>query len=224
MIRPVQVLVIRSALVMSLVMIVVCLALAGQVSIAAGEVMAAAAQTEAAQPLSNKQAAEPAAQQSNQPESQTFSDQPAPAQAAGEECRVSDSFPEEVRQWCDLITQYADEHNVAPDLVAAVIWLESGGKATAYSRSGAVGLMQVMPRDGIAAKFQCINGPCFASRPTIEELEDPEFNIEYGTRMLAGLFEKKNSWRDALRSYGPMDVGYSYADKVLAIYQRYGSN
>lgn len=220
MIRPVQILVIRSALVMSLIMIVVCLALAGQVTTAAGEVMVAAAQTEAAHSLQNDQAAGPAAQ----PEGQLPSEQPAPAQAAGEECRVSDSFPEEVRQWCELITNYADEHNVAPDLVAAVIWLESGGKATAYSRSGAVGLMQVMPRDGIAAKFQCINGPCFSSRPTIEELEDPEFNIEYGTRMLAGLFEKKNSWRDALRSYGPMDVGYSYADKVLAIYDRYGRN
>ena len=220
MIRPVQVLVIRSALVMSLIMIVVCLALAGQVTTAAGEVMVAAAQTEAAHSLPSSLAAGQVAQVDSQPSS----GQASPAQAASEECRVSDSFPEEVRQWCELITQYADEHNVAPDLVAAVIWLESGGKATAYSRSGAVGLMQVMPRDGIAEKFQCINGPCFASRPTIEELEDPAYNIEYGTRMLAGLFERKNSWRDALRSYGPMDVGYSYADKVLAIYERYGSN
>jgi soluble lytic murein transglycosylase-like protein len=222
MIRPVQVLVIRSALVMSLVIVVVCLALAGQVTTAADEVMAAAAQTEAAQPLSKNQFSEPATQSAAQPENLPPSEQPVPA--SSEECQVSDSFPEEVRQWCELITRYADEHNVAPDLVAAVIWLESGGKAAAYSRSGAVGLMQVMPRDGIAEKFQCINGPCFASRPTIEELEDPAYNIEYGTRMLAGLFERKNSWRDALRSYGPMDVGYSYADKVLAIYERYGSN
>lgn len=94
----------------------------------------------------------------------------------------------------------------------------------AYSRSGAVGLMQVMPRDGLAAKFQCVNGPCFASRPTRAELEDPAFNIEYGTRMLAGLYQRLESWRDALRSYGPMDVGYSYADKVLAIYERYGND
>ena len=27
--------------------------------------------------------------------------------------------------------------------------------------------------------------------------------------------------RDALRQYGPMDVGYSYADRVLAIYENY---
>lgn len=220
MIRPVQILVIRSAVVTSVAMIVVCLALAGQASSAAGEVMAAAVQTEAALPP----ATNPGTGSEAQPVTQPENPQTSPAQAFTDECRVSDSFPYEVRQWCDLITRYADQHNVAPDLVAAVIWLESGGKPKAYSRSGAVGLMQVMPRDGIAAKFQCINGPCFASRPTIEELEDPAYNIEYGTRMLAGLFERKNSWRDALRSYGPMDVGYSYADKVLAIYERYGSN
>jgi soluble lytic murein transglycosylase-like protein len=84
-----------------------------------------------------------------------------------------------------------------------------------------VGLMQVMPRDGLAASFECINGPCFASRPTIEELQDPSFNVEYGVRMLAGLNARLGGLREALKAYGPMDVGYSYADKVLAIYENY---
>ena len=107
-------------------------------------------------------------------------------------------------------------------MIAALIWQESGGNPVAYSSSGAVGLMQVMPRDGLAANFICANGPCFASRPTIEELQDPKFNVKYGTAMLAGLLERSGSLRDALKSYGPMDVGYYYADKVLAIYQKYG--
>ena len=98
--------------------------------------------------------------------------------------------------------------------------MESGGNPLAYSRSGAVGLMQVMPRDGIAASFQCVNGPCFASRPTIAELQDPEFNVEYGTRMLAGLFARLGSLREALHAYGPMDVGYTYADRILAVFER----
>lgn len=98
---------------------------------------------------------------------------------------------------------------------------ESGGNPKAYSHSGAVGLMQIMPRDGIAASFMCINGPCFGSRPTIKELEDPEFNIEFGTRMLSGLISKYGNVRDALKFYGPMDVGYNYADKVLAIYENH---
>src|SRR4030042_807858 len=85
----------------------------------------------------------------------------------------------------------------------------------------AVGLMQVMPRDGIAAAFECINGPCFASRPTIEELQDPSFNIEYGSQMLAGLIGRLGNMREALKSYGPMDVDYRYADTVLAIFENY---
>lgn len=145
---------------------------------------------------------------------------PAAADAA-QECPLSSGFPTEVRRWCDLITRYASEHDLPADLIAALIWLESGGDPTAYSRSGAVGLMQVMPRDGLAANFVCINGPCFANRPSRAELEDPEFNISYGTRMLAGLYSRSQNLREALRSYGPMDVGYRYADLVLNLYQQH---
>jgi hypothetical protein len=41
--------------------------------------------------------------------------------------------------------------------------------------------------------------------------------------MLAGLVGKHGNIRDALKSYGPMDVGYYYADKVMGIYERYGN-
>ena len=121
-----------------------------------------------------------------------------------------------------MITAKAEQTGLAPDLIAALIWQESGGNPLAYSKSGAVGLMQVMPRDGLAANFTCTNGPCFASRPSIAELQDPEFNVDYGTGMLAGLVKHSGSLREALKAYGPMDVGYYYADKVLGIYQQYG--
>jgi len=136
-------------------------------------------------------------------------------------CQLSIAYPDDIHQWCSLITQYAQEYGFPPDLIAALIWQESGGNPSAYSRSGAVGLMQVMPRDGLASSFMCVNGPCFANRPTTEELEDPEFNVMYGTRMLANLVKRYGNLREALKSYGPKDVGYSYADKVLGIYQRY---
>lgn len=138
-------------------------------------------------------------------------------------CRISDKYPHDILQWCDLITRYAEKHEFAPDLIAALIWQESGGKPMAYSKSGAVGLMQVMPRDGTASTFMCINGPCFANRPSINELQDPEFNVKYGTRMLARLVNENGNLRDALRAYGPKDVGYYYADKVIGIYQTYGA-
>ena len=94
---------------------------------------------------------------------------------------------------------------------------ESGGQSEIISLSGAVGLMQVMPRDGIASEFICVNGPCFVGRPSTDELLDPEYNVDYGSRMLAGLIEKHGSEREALKAYGPYNVGYYYADKVLAI-------
>jgi soluble lytic murein transglycosylase-like protein len=140
---------------------------------------------------------------------------------ADSNCKLSSDYPESIDQWCSQITYYSEQKNLDPDLIAAVMLQESGGNPTAYSKSGAVGLMQVMPRDGIASSFQCVNGPCFANRPSSQELQNPEFNVEYGTGMLAGLVSRHGDVREALRAYGPMDVGYYYADKVLSIYQAY---
>ena len=98
---------------------------------------------------------------------------------------------------------------------------ESGGDPLAYSASGAVGLLQVMPRDGLAEAFQCINGPCFAARPSISELQDPAYNLDFGTRLLKGLLAGAGDLREALRAYGPVGVEYAYADDVLAILEGY---
>lgn len=143
------------------------------------------------------------------------------AQKSARGCGLSAAVPEEIRQWCELIENAAQEQNLDPALIAAVITQESSGDPSSYSSSGAVGLMQVMPKDGLAASFQCIHGPCFAARPGMDELFDPHFNVQYGTQMLAGLVRKHGNLRDALRAYGPMDVGYTYADLVLGIYAGY---
>jgi hypothetical protein len=137
-------------------------------------------------------------------------------------CQLSNRFPAGVLQWCNLIGTYASKYALDPNLMAALIWQESGGNPQAISASGAVGLMQVMPQDGRAANFMCVNGPCFSSRPSTAQLLDPEFNISYGTRMLAQLINKQGDIREALRAYGPMNVGYYYADKVMSLYQQYG--
>lgn len=148
--------------------------------------------------------------------------QEAPAPAAEQQdaaCTIATSYPQTIRQWCGLIQRYAQANGLDPNLVSAVMLQESAGQSDAYSKSGAVGLMQVMPRDGKASTFQCKNGPCFADRPSMDQLFDPEYNIAYGTRMLADLIQRHGNPRDALRAYGPMDVGYYYADLVLGILQ-----
>lgn len=93
---------------------------------------------------------------------------------------------------------------------------ESKGDPNAYSHSGATGLLQVMPKDGIAANFGV-----FYNRPSMDELFNPEFNIQYGTQMLSELIKRYGNTRDALLHYGPVNVGYSYADIVLQHYITY---
>lgn len=146
---------------------------------------------------------------------------PKPVGAASGNCSISPKFPHSIRQWCDLIDRHAAENGLDPNLVSAVMLQESGGQPDAYSKSGAVGLLQVMPRDGLAASFMCINGPCFADRPSTNELYDPETNVSYGANMLSGLINRFGNVRDALKAYGPKDVGYYYADIVLGIFQNY---
>jgi len=137
------------------------------------------------------------------------------------DCAIKTSYPAAVRQWCPLIERDATQQNLDPNLVAAVILEESGGDPQAYSKSGAVGLMQVMPNDGIAAGFVCDGHPCFTARPSTAQLLDPEFNIDYGTRLLGSLVQHNGSLRDALKAYGPINVGYTYADAVLSILTHY---
>ena len=134
-------------------------------------------------------------------------------------CIIHPTFPEPVKDWCHLIQATASENHLDPNLIAAIMVVESGGDQYALSSSGAVGLLQIMPKDGTAASFQCVSGPCFYDRPTSQELYDAAFNISYGTRLIAGLIQRYGDLREALRAYGPLDVGYDYADKVLSIFQ-----
>ena len=137
------------------------------------------------------------------------------------DCSIPASYPKNIQNWCHLIELAAHETALPASLIAAVILQESSGDPLAYSSSGAVGLMQVMPRDGKASSFVCINGPCFSSRPTIQELQDPAFNVAYGSKMLADLFNRYGSYREALLRYGPKDVGYVYADIVLNHWEKH---
>ena len=151
------------------------------------------------------------------PEQAVFQAQPVQVSAAG--CGLPASYPSAVLQWCALIERYALQNNLDPRLVAALITQESQGQPGAFSHSGAVGLMQVMPSDGPSANFMCIAGPCFADRPSTQQLLDPEYNISFGTQFLASLIQQQGSVREALRAYGPADMGYQYADLVLGIFQ-----
>ena len=75
----------------------------------------------------------------------------------------------------DLIDTYAEEYNLAPAYVAAIIMNESSFQPHAESGVGARGLMQLMPdtAEWIAGKLQ-VSGFAF------ERMYDPESNILFG--------------------------------------------
>lgn len=87
----------------------------------------------------------------------------------------------------DMIEQYSALHGLDPDLVRAVIAVESDGDPLAVSARGAAGLMQLMP--GTAAQLG------------VEDIFDPEQNIASGTRYLRTLLDRFRSVEVALWAY-----------------------
>lgn len=89
-----------------------------------------------------------------------------------------------------LILPNAGKHNLRPELIQAVMEVESGYQVNARSRTGAIGLMQLMPQ---TAKHLKVNA------------HDPEQNVEGGTRLLDSLVKKyenrKNGLALALAAY-----------------------
>ncbi|MFA4827272.1 MAG: transglycosylase SLT domain-containing protein [Candidatus Shapirobacteria bacterium] len=115
-------------------------------------------------------------------------------------------------EFCSYIFRYAPQAGLDPYLIAGLISVESSFNPSAISSAGAVGLMQVMPRDGLAA---ILYPGVFDDRPTVAELLQPEFNVSYGTRLLANLKDYYGSLRDGLKHYGPTGMGYDYPDRYV---------
>lgn len=77
-----------------------------------------------------------------------------------------------------IVSMYAKQYNVDEKLIYAIIKTESDFNQYAISKSGAVGLMQIMPNTAGADAYKVIynkNG-----KPTQEYLFDPKNNIQMG--------------------------------------------
>ena len=104
-------------------------------------------------------------------------------QRAAEQAAIDRNYPLLYR---DLITEYAEEYNLRPAFVAAIIRNESSFRPEAESSVGARGLMQLMPAtaEWIAHKLK-VEGYAF------ERMYDPASNIRFGCwylNYLSGLF------------------------------------
>lgn len=131
-----------------------------------------------------------------------------------EEQTPESRWPIEIGKWDYLIVPIAEQYVMDPDLIRAVIYVESFGREWVVSKSGACGLMQIMARDSSQVRPWL-----FRDRPTCDELKDPEFNVGWGVQYLATLYHiYDNDWREALMHYGPLYRGYEYADQVIALW------
>lgn len=131
---------------------------------------------------------------------------------------LSEYWHADVMRWEPLILKYAMHYGIDPDLLAALITVESSGDPNAVSYAGAVGLMQVMP----------YHPTRFPGRPPASHLYDPENNLAWGGRILASELE----WADGdltlalgayydgqARSLAGWARTRAYAEKVLALYR-----
>jgi soluble lytic murein transglycosylase-like protein len=106
----------------------------------------------------------------------------------------------------------AERHRLDPELILALIAVESTFKERAVSRVGARGLMQVMPRPH-ADKVREIGGS--------HQLFDPAKNIHIGSRILVKyLNAHSGNLRRALLSYnGSLGTRSSFPDRVMRVYR-----
>ncbi|MFK7915198.1 MAG: lytic transglycosylase domain-containing protein [Pseudomonadales bacterium] len=116
-------------------------------------------------------------------------------------------------QLLQLVYLEANHHGLDPDLVLAVMHIESHFNRFAISRVGAQGLMQVMP-------FWRVE----IGRPQ-DNLTDTATNIRYGTAILAHYMEvAKNDLVDALGRYNGSRGRLKYPEKVVGAWRRYWRN
>lgn len=85
-------------------------------------------------------------------------------------------------RFSDSVLRYAREYDVPPDLIYAVIEIESAFNPYAVSHANALGLMQIVPSTAGRDVFERIKG--LDGEPTREQLFVPDFNIDIGSAYL----------------------------------------
>jgi len=147
---------------------------------------------------------------------------PAPATTVGFGAPVFMPSAADIARYTPIIEAAARAHGVDSALVHAVISAESGYNQKAVSRTGARGLMQLMPAT--------------AERYGVQNIMDPRENIVAGVKYLRDLLQMfqgnmelavaaYNAGENAVIRYGnkvpPYAETMGYVPKVLAFYRKF---
>ncbi len=103
------------------------------------------------------------------------------------------------------IASLAEEYDLDPALVAAVVRCESRFRSAVVSPRGAVGLMQIMPETG-----EWIADQLALADFEVTQLTEPEINLRLGTWYLRVLLDRFGTVDDALAAY---NAGPSHAER-----------
>jgi len=133
-----------------------------------------------------------------------------------------ENFKKNRRRHAPAIRETARYYGLPSSLIEAVVATESAYDANAVSRTGAVGLMQLMPST--------------AERYGVKNRRNPTANLYGGTHYLLDLLHEfnnnlilalaaYNAGEDAVKQYGnripPFRETRRYIDKVLEYYRKY---
>jgi len=99
-------------------------------------------------------------------------------------------------EYAHIVRGHANNHDLDPALLAAVVYAESRFDPNARSEAGAVGLMQLLPETakGIALRTG-------GDRFVVADLRDPEINVRYGSWYLDHLLDRYSDTELALAAY-----------------------
>lgn len=125
--------------------------------------------------------------------------EPPAAAPAGLELAFADGHPQPQTPYGAEILAAAQRHGINPAVVAAVMRVESSFRPRARSHAGARGLMQLMP--ATAARFGV----------AVDELYDPERNLEAGVRYLRFLLDRFGN--DPVRVFAAYNAGENAVER-----------
>jgi len=120
-----------------------------------------------------------------------------------------------IEEMTPIVVKEAQLNGLEPELVAAVIQVESSWYPKAESNAGACGLMQVIPK---------WNPKKDGTLYTCEELKDPQTNIKAGTAALARWMKRASGDRYlALCAYNAGNICFkklrmNYVNRVMNVY------